>query len=69
MAKCRAEKLVPLAARLIETPRVIAQKRAGAVLDAAHAAGVPDFASLDAHLVETQARVRECFERLLDDRN
>jgi glutamate-ammonia-ligase adenylyltransferase len=31
----------------------------------ARGAGLPDFATLEAHLAETQARVRECFERLL----
>ena len=31
----------------------------------ARAADVPDFATLDAHLAETQARVRGCFNRLL----
>jgi glutamate-ammonia-ligase adenylyltransferase len=32
----------------------------------AGAADVPDFATLEAHLAETQARVRKCFERILD---
>jgi glutamate-ammonia-ligase adenylyltransferase len=32
----------------------------------ARAADVPDFATLEAHLVETQARVRRCFNRILD---
>jgi [glutamine synthetase] adenylyltransferase / [glutamine synthetase]-adenylyl-L-tyrosine phosphorylase len=31
----------------------------------AHAADVPDFATLDAHVVETQARVRKSFVRIL----
>jgi hypothetical protein len=26
---------------------------------------LPDFATLDAHLVETQSRVRRCFERII----
>ena len=33
----------------------------------ARAADVPDFPTLDAHLAETQARVRRCFERILGD--
>jgi glutamate-ammonia-ligase adenylyltransferase len=31
----------------------------------AGAADVPDFATLEAHLAETQAKVRKCFERIL----
>jgi glutamate-ammonia-ligase adenylyltransferase len=31
----------------------------------ARAADVPDFATLDAHLAETQARVRRSFNRIL----
>ena len=31
----------------------------------ARAADVPDFATLEAHLVETQAKVRRCFERIV----
>ncbi len=31
----------------------------------ARAADVPDFATLEAHLAETQARVRKCFERII----
>ena len=31
----------------------------------ARAADVPDFATLEAHLAETQERVRKCFERIL----
>jgi glutamate-ammonia-ligase adenylyltransferase len=34
----------------------------------ARAADVPDFATLDAHVVETQARVRRCFTRILGER-
>ncbi len=33
----------------------------------ARAAGLPDFAPLDAHLIETQERVRACFERMLGE--
>ena len=42
-------------------------KTAGAGLLAllARAADVPDFATLDAHLAETQAQVRRCFVRIL----
>jgi [glutamine synthetase] adenylyltransferase / [glutamine synthetase]-adenylyl-L-tyrosine phosphorylase len=32
----------------------------------ARVADVPDFATLDAHVVETQAKVRRCFERIVD---
>jgi glutamate-ammonia-ligase adenylyltransferase len=32
----------------------------------ARTAGLPDFAPLDAHLIETQGRVRECFKRMLE---
>jgi glutamate-ammonia-ligase adenylyltransferase len=32
----------------------------------ARAAGLPDFATLDAHLKDTQKRVRACFKRLLE---
>jgi glutamate-ammonia-ligase adenylyltransferase len=28
-------------------------------------ADVPDFATLDAHVAETQARVRKCFEKIV----
>ena len=35
----------------------------------ARAADVPDFATLDAHLAETQARVRASFVRILESRN
>src|SRR5262252_7895651 len=31
----------------------------------ARAADVPDFPTLDAHLAETQARVRRCFEKIV----
>jgi glutamate-ammonia-ligase adenylyltransferase len=30
------------------------------------AGGLPDFATLEAHLIDTQARVRRCFTRILD---
>ncbi len=33
----------------------------------ARAADLPDFATLDAHLIETQARVRRSFERIIGD--
>jgi glutamate-ammonia-ligase adenylyltransferase len=33
----------------------------------ARAADVPDFTTLDAHLLETQAKVRQSFVRLLGD--
>jgi glutamate-ammonia-ligase adenylyltransferase len=29
------------------------------------AVDVPDFAKLDAHVAETQAKVRRCFERIV----
>ncbi len=32
----------------------------------ARAAGLPDFTTLDAHLIDTQKRVRGCFKRLLE---
>ena len=31
----------------------------------ARAGGLPDFATLDAHLADTEARVREAFDRIL----
>lgn len=42
-------------------------KEAGETLLAllARAGTLPDFATLDAHLVETQSRVRRCFERMI----
>lgn len=42
-------------------------KEAGPALLAllARAGALPDFATLDAHLVETQSRVRRCFERII----
>ncbi len=33
----------------------------------ARAAGLPDFTTLDAHLIDTQKRVRACFKRLLKE--
>jgi glutamate-ammonia-ligase adenylyltransferase len=33
----------------------------------ARAGGLPDFATLDAHLADTETKVRECFSRLLGD--
>ena len=32
----------------------------------ARAAGLPDFTTLDAHLIDTQKRVRACFKRLIE---
>jgi glutamate-ammonia-ligase adenylyltransferase len=42
-------------------------KEAGPALLAllARAGALPDFATLDAHLVETQSRVRRCLERII----
>ena len=33
----------------------------------ARAADMPDFATLDAHVAETQAKVRRCFERIVGE--
>jgi glutamate-ammonia-ligase adenylyltransferase len=48
-------------------PGALDPKTAGAGLLSllVRAADVPDFATLDAHVVETQAKVRRCFERIL----
>ncbi len=33
----------------------------------AYAADVPDFVTLEAHVADTQARVRRCFERIVGE--
>ena len=50
-------------------PGAFDAKTAGASLLGllARAADVPDFATLEAHLAETQARVRRCFERIVGE--
>jgi [glutamine synthetase] adenylyltransferase / [glutamine synthetase]-adenylyl-L-tyrosine phosphorylase len=39
---------------------------AGVLALLARAADLPDFAALQAHVVETQRQVRECFVRILE---
>ena len=40
----------------------------GALVLLARAADLPDFTALEAHVVETQQKVRACFARILAER-
>ena len=47
--------------------RTMVEAAAGTVEEIPRAADVPDFATLEAHLADTQERVRRCFERIVGE--